>query len=121
MAKRGLDTRLSFRVPEEVARHWKQSADAAGLSLSDWIRKQVGSDPDKVPATMQRRPCPSRRRSKLDPETEGKLALQVARVGNNLNQIARALNSGGKVPHTGLLGMLMTIEVVLRSVLKKCT
>ncbi len=120
MTKRGLDTRLSFRVPEEVAAHWKQSAAGAGLSLSDWIRQQVGSDPDKVPATLQRRPCRSPKR-KLAPELECSLAQQAARIGNNLNQIARNLNSGGKVSHTGILAVMLAVEASLRSILKQCT
>lgn len=76
-------TTASVRLmPDELAA-WRSAADAAGLSLSDWLRDRVGR-------AAQR----SRRTAAADPA----LLAELARIGNNLNQLARLANGAGKLP-----------------------
>jgi hypothetical protein len=85
-----LDTPLAVRVPLSVAVQWRASAAAAGLSLADWLRHAV--DPTQVKVVGRQSP---RRRPKLTPTNVGDQALifEIAKIGNNLNQIARWVNT----------------------------
>ena len=90
------DSKISLRLPHETKAAWQAAAEEAGLCLGDWIRAQVCLDdleplisnkptPRKAPILKRRRFVP------VDPE----LLHQVARIGNNLNQLARAANRSG--------------------------
>ena len=63
---------------------WQSLAKNEGLSLADFIRKRVGQ-PVLHSTHPRQKPRPAPR---VDPE----LVRQIARVGNNLNQIARGVN-----------------------------
>lgn len=96
-------TTASIRLaPAELA-SWRASAEAHGLSLSDWLRDQVGA--------ARPRSRPARGRAGTDP----RLLAELARIGNNLNQLARAANSQ-RLPE---LVQLQAIEQALRE-LPKC-
>ena len=84
-----LDTPLAMRVPSSVAIEWRAAAKAANLSLADWLRQAV--EPESVRVTG--RPTP-RRRSKLSASfmSAPDFIFGLARVGNNLNQLARWAN-----------------------------
>ncbi len=58
MAQEALDKRIAFRLPENVADAWKAAAKASRLSLSDWVRMQVGTD--KVPVVKTGKPTPAK-------------------------------------------------------------
>lgn len=118
---KSLDSRLAFRVPKEVAEAWKRAAAASGLSLSDWIRQQVGTPEASAPVTGKGDPCAGRRRSQRPwHPAEARIAHQVARIGNNLNQVARVLNSGGKIPQASLLAVMIAVEGRLHELLDRC-
>ena len=109
-----LDARLAFRLPRPVADAWRAAAQGAGQSLSDWLRAQVAVDGVVVTTG---KPTPARavplRRGTVptDPvPTDPVLVRGIAQAGNNLNQIARHLNAGGKVSDAQLLVLLMEIE-----------
>lgn len=106
-------SKISLRLPVSVCLAWKDAAASAGLCLGDWVRMQVAVDgvdqvvskkptPRKVPDLNQRRFVP------VDPA----LINQVARLGNNLNQIARSINRYGLVASDQfqLLEQLLLIE-----------
>lgn len=104
--KTALSKRVTLRLPEDTAASWRQRADAADQSLSDWLRSTV--DGEAARQTGQRR---QRRRLKTltaDPE----LLRQLAAIGNNVNQVARVLNSIGLTPgdHAHLLAELAAIQ-----------
>ena len=104
-----MNARLAFRLPQDVAAAWRAAAQSAGQSLSDWIRAQVRVDGQDVVITHNPSPrkLPQRREHvPADPV----LVRGIAKAGNNLNQIARHLNAGGKVPDARLLVLLMEIE-----------
>jgi hypothetical protein len=115
-----LNARLAFRLPVDVAESWRSAARAAGLSLSDWVRSQVRVD--GVGAVVTNKPSPQkvpkrREHVPVDPA----LVRAVASAGNNLNQIARRLNSGESVSHSDILLMLVETENRLQEILDQCT
>lgn len=84
----GMAARLAFRLPEEVAQSWRDQAKASGSNLSDWVRSKV--DAAQVTGIASPNSTPKRRSyTPIDPD----LLRQVAMIGNNLNQIARAVNA----------------------------
>lgn len=114
MAKKiKMDARITLRLPELVCEEWKKAAVASGVCLGDWIRAQVAAEgmdqvvskkptPRKAPCLKQRRFAPA------DPL----LIRQVARLGNNLHQIARGINSSGltELDQFQLLEQLLLVE-----------
>ena len=66
--------RIEIRATEDDRQHWSEKAKAAGLTLSGLIRQALSDAP------MPRR----RRRSAVDPA----LLRELAKIGNNLNQLA---------------------------------
>lgn len=105
-SKTALSRRVTLRLPEATATEWRQRADAADQSLSDWLRQSV--DGAAAHQTGQRRHRRRLRTLTADPELLRELAAQ----GSNLNQIARVLNSVGLTPgyHAHLLVELAAIQ-----------
>ena len=95
-----LDQVITFRVYAQTRADWKAHARAAGLPLGDWIRQQVLADSD-------RRTLPKR---KPPPAADPALLAAIARFGNNLNQIARAVNRQDWPEEIDLLRQLINIE-----------
>lgn len=72
-------TRLpAIRLTEAERADLEIKADRAGVDLSEWVRQQLTATPVKRP----REPA------------LGSLITELNRIGNNVNQIARALNRG---------------------------
>lgn len=69
---------IKLRVSEEERTRWLAKAKDAGVTLSALIRQGLESAPVRRP----------RRRVETDPA----LLRELARIGNNLNQIARWAN-----------------------------
>lgn len=84
-----LSKRITLRLPAETAGEWRRRADASEKSLSDWLRERVDGS-DAVQTGMRRHP---RRLRTLTADPD--LLRQLAAMGNNLNQMARAINSVG--------------------------
>lgn len=70
--------RLEIRCSEEEKELWKKQAELAGLTLSEFVRFSL--DESKVITDVSQQ--------KLQHEKN----MQIARIGSNLNQIARACN-----------------------------
>lgn len=91
-----MDTKISLRLPHATRTSWIAAAKSAGLCLGDWVRMQIAVD--GVDQVVSKKPTPrkkpdlaKRRFVPVDPA----LINQVARLGNNLNQIARSINHSG--------------------------
>ena len=114
MAKEALDARAAFRLPVAVLAEWKAKAAAGGYrNLSDFLRAAVDAERVTGIATPNKR---KRKLHKLDASDrcDPKLIAQLAHVGNNINQIARALHScrriGAVVEVAEVLSVLLSIE-----------
>lgn len=62
---------------------------AANQESADWINSQL---PDPLPPT--KRPSPGADKDKVRVYADPELLHQLAAVGNNLNQLTRAINRG---------------------------
>ena len=72
---------IKIRATAEDKQRWQHAAESAGVSLSELVRSRL--DGYRVKAPRSKRTLPS-----VDPG----LLRGLARVGNNLNQLARAAN-----------------------------
>jgi len=95
---RGLVLRVRCSEGERAA--WLHKARAQERSLSDYARHVLSAEP------MQRRARP--------PEVDPTLLATVGRAGNNLNQVARAMNSdrkaGRAIDLVAVRTLLMTLD-----------
>ena len=74
----GRDVWVKIRASEAECAEWHAKARSAGLTLSDLVRRSVGR---------------VRTWTVAHAEVERERTRQVARIGNNLNQIARWANT----------------------------
>ena len=121
-APQGASTaKVTVRLPEQVAAGWRAEAAAAELTVSDWVRGQVAAARPGEPAGWVGR-RPPRRRTGLGravaPPVDPAVVVQLARIGNNLNQVARHLNAtGGPLTVAGLV-TLQTIAADIDGALR---
>ena len=73
-----MSERIELRVTPEEKTHWQAIAASRGVSLSELIRVTLSGQ-----RLRSRRSAP-----RVDPD----LVRELARIGNNLNQLARAAN-----------------------------
>lgn len=91
---RRLDVRVTVRVPEVEAVRWREAAAGAGVSVSDWLRARAAAGQDAGPVATGR-PTPRKRalgRARVV-RADPVVVEQLARIGNNLNQLARWANT----------------------------
>ena len=84
-------TTVSVRVDDATAEAWRQQAAEIGLSVSDWIRGAVDAGQQTRLPTPRKRPARPPRDTSNDADPA--LMRELAALGSNMNQIARALNS----------------------------
>ena len=83
---------VAVRVTEEELATWKATANSEDVAVSDLIRSRMPAPGSGSPALTGRRTpgsAPRRPAPKADPQ----LMAQLAKIGNNLNQIARRANT----------------------------
>ena len=96
----GTTGKIEIRCTEGDRAAWKAKADAAGLTLSELVRQSLGR---------------VRTWTAKDRRTARDRVLQLARIGNNLNQIARWANTHKSAADaTEVIGALISIERLLR-------
>lgn len=78
-----------FWVSPSTYAAYRNSALEADQGLADWIRLNL---PVETPPT--RRPSPGTARHRVRIHADPELLCQLAALGNNLNQMARAINGG---------------------------
>ena len=92
-----LTTSIEIRSTAEEKAAWQELAKGQGVTLSDLIRSLLKAEP----------PPRKRRASKqIDPD----LLRELARIGNNLNQIAHHANGHRPPTATALLVRLIEID-----------
>ena len=97
---------LRVRCSKEERATWLRKARAQERSLSDFARHVLSAEP------MQRRVRP--------PTVDPALLAAVGRAGNNLNQIARAINvdrkAGRSIDLIAVRALLMTLDRQLAAI-----
>ena len=88
-------------TPADKAR-WQALAESRGVSLSELVRAALDGQRPRQPSRAQLRRAP--------PPVEPALLRELARLGNNLNQLARAANRQGPVSAAALLVRLIEID-----------
>ena len=102
MSKNGEPTKLfTMKVKESELEKFHQFAKSRGKPLSEIIKTLLRNQP--LPEAVPKKNTPKRKYTEVDP----KLIFQLSAIGNNLNQIARRLNSGEKVK---VLPVLLSME-----------
>ena len=89
--------RVEIRTTPRDKARWQALAESRGVSLSDLVRALLDGQRPRRP---RREPPP------VDPA----LLRELARLGNNLNQLARAANRQEPVPAAALLVRLIAID-----------
>ncbi|WP_413887091.1 plasmid mobilization protein [Tateyamaria sp.] len=103
--RRKLSLHVKCSLPEREL--WSAKAHSHGLSLSGYVREFLQDAP-----SSRRRPPPP-----INPA----LITQIARAGNNLNQIAKAVNWKGRPSdEIDLLAVLAELVVVERALQQIC-
>lgn len=102
------DKWVHIKVAQEERDAWQAAAEADGVTLADLIRSRMST------ATVDREPRRRRAARRADPA----LLAAMARIGSNLNQVARWANtykrSADAVP---IIAALVAIERAVRDVL----
>ncbi len=99
------ETIKRLRLTEAEAEKWEASAADAEMNLSDWIRSKVGNAKE---THIQKAKKPVNVIT-ADPA----MIRELAKIGNNLNQIARSLNQCSK---NGSLVQVIEVTLVLKSI-----
>lgn len=94
--------RIEIRLNDVRKTEWQERAADLNVTLTDFIVASI----DNVPLKK-------RKRSKVDP----RFLRQTAQIGNNLNQLARWVNSNkNKADAIKVLSVLVTIEKDLAAI-----
>lgn len=93
---------VTFRLPENVFDEWNKTAQKANITFSDFIRASI-DEKQKSGITPARKKPRREAFSKVDHE----LLREIARIGNNLNQLARWVN----IYKAGIEAVLLTAHL----------
>lgn len=101
---------VKIRTTDDERDAWQKLAEDAGLSLADLIRQRLDQPVLQLPK--------SEKIQRFTIEADPHLILQLSRVGNNLNQLARAVNKAGLEPQdiTTVLTFLSKISADITAI-----
>lgn len=97
------NTEITVRLTIDEREKWKSKAAACGVTLANYIRELMGT------GKVKRSPTLKRKRLNYTPVDPQLLRIQSG-IGNNLNQIARAVNTAGVGNGIELMEQLVKIE-----------
>ena len=106
---------LKVRLSESQHSEIKTNVEILGVSISEFVLRRclnLKFDPAKIPTVVVKKEVKTvfAKTQQADPL----LILEVNKIGNNLNQLARALNSQREFDPTALLLELASISKALR-------
>ena len=112
-AKSGSENRqrggqIAFRVTDEERAIIEAAADAEELTVGSFVRAKILK---KVVTKPTFRPS-------LDREILGRALGMLGKVGSNINQIAKHMNSGGHTPAAEILKALNDFAILKEQILK---
>lgn len=94
--------KIEIRTTPEEKRHWQDIAENKGVSLSELVRSTLGG------LRLRKRREP--------PKVAPELLRELARIGNNLNQLAHAANRKKPLEAAPLLIRLIEIDRELAAI-----
>lgn len=100
--KRKRQSRVSIRLTSEEFAEVAKRADAAQLTLASYARAEILDSP---PPRQARRPA-------VETENVARVLAQLGKIGSNLNQIARHMNSGNSIANETLARALTDVSVM---------
>lgn len=114
-AKPNLSKVVRVRMTEYDLDKLREQAQAEGVSMSDWLRLRIENGQFKH-AKPTNRGTPEKAKNRARPyhPADPDLITQLAKIGNNLNQIAHIANSQKSLP---TLLQLASIERALMELL----
>lgn len=99
---------IAFRVTEEERAIIEAAADAAELTVGSFVRAKM----------LKKSVTKETRRPSIDREILGRALGMLGKVGGNINQIAKHLNSGGNVPNAEIVKALNDFANLREQILK---
>jgi len=98
---------VKIRTTSDERDVWQALADEEGVSLADLIRQRVNDSALKGPR--------SKSVQRVVVEADPKVIRELSRIGNNMNQLARAVNAAGLQPEDVItvLGFLSDVAADL--------
>ena len=99
---------LAFRVSPEERAQIEAAADAAELTVGSFVRAKM----------LKKSVTKETRRPSIDREILGRALGMLGKVGSNINQIAKHMNSGGHTPAAEILKALNDFAILKEQILK---
>ena len=106
--KRARSTHLTVRLSSDEKAAVEAAADRAGLTAGSYVRDTILGAP--APRQVRRPPVERRELARILGE--------LGKIGGNLNQLARAVNSGTDVDTTEIDAALASLPEVKDAILK---
>ena len=106
--KRQRGGQIAFRVTEEERAKIEAAADAAELTVGSFIRAKI----------LKKSVTKATHRPSLDREILARALGMLGKVGSNVNQIAKHLNSGGHVPNAEIIKALNDVAILKEKILQ---
>ncbi len=107
----------NFRVTAEEHSAIEREADRVGLTFGSYLRKRALHQ--KITDELKDEPrTRAMRRPVMERVILGKLTAQLGRSGSNLNQIARAMNSGDVVVLDAIQSALAEHRQILAAIIE---
>lgn len=98
---------ITFKLTETERLELELNAHQSGLTVSKYIRQKLSLNPIKIPHLKETQAYKER-------------TNQIARIGNNLNQIAKWVNTyKAHTDATKICSHLMAIEIYLQELKKE--
>ena len=113
--KPNLSKVVQVRMTDSDHDRLRENAQAEGVSMSDWLRLRINSNLSFEHAEPTKIQTPQKRKREAPKHpADPKLIAALAKIGNNLNQLAHVANASGTLP---TLLQLSSIERQLSEVL----
>jgi hypothetical protein len=112
--KPNLTQSVRVRMSESDHAKLRDHAQAQGVSMSDWLRLRISTEFDNATPTNRPTPKTAKERARPYHPADPKLIAQLAKIGNNINQIAHIANATRDLP---TLAQLLIIERQLQELL----
>lgn len=106
---------VQVRMTEQDHDKLRGHARASGVSMSDWLRLRISTEFDNAKPTKRPTPEKGKERARPYAKADPQLIAQLAKIGTNLNQIAKHANTTRDLP---TLLQLASIEQELIKVLQ---